>query len=285
MIAGGKRYITHGSKADVFTLWGLGDLHVGAAACAENDLRRDIARIKDDPFALWVGLGDYADFIGYTDAKRFDPDAVADWLTVRDLGKLGTKSIERVRDLLKPIAGKCIGLLLGNHEKKYQQVHQQENLHGWLCNEMQVPSLGYCAFVDLIFDRTAGVKVPKMNDKPTGERSSVFRVFAHHGAGYAQTPGGKLNRLIQFMRMFSADIYFCGHVHDRTARRMSILGADADCGKIKAVERIGMISGSYLKTYEESVITYGEQKAYEPVPLGAACVSIKPETRELRAEI
>jgi len=159
-----------------------------------------------------------------------------------------------------------------------------------LCNELEAPDLQYCALFDLVFVRKARTKKPYLSEESPAQedgkgRSVTFRVFGHHGAGYAQTPGGKLNRLVQFMQSFVADIYFCGHVHDKVGRREPALGANADCTKIEAYERVGVISGSYLKTYAQGTTTYGEQRGYRPTTLGAATVRINPDKRKVRGEI
>jgi hypothetical protein len=291
MEAAGKRFIWHGSQSDIFRIWNLSDLHLGAKGCAEDDIRRDINKIKDDPFSFWLGGGDNAEFIGHTD-KRFDPDAVADWITVKDLGDLGHKCMMRVRDLMLPIRNKCLGLLLGNHELKYELHTEQESMHHWLCQELDVPYLGYCCFFDLHFCRTARQKQPELKPSLPPRRgvnrqygSNVFRVFAHHGAGYATTPGGKLNKLIGAMNAFDADLYFLGHCHDAVARKEPVISANADCTKLIARSRLGTIAGSYLKTYNQGTIGYGEQKMYRPTCLGAACVTIRPETRTIEAAV
>jgi len=286
MEAAGKRYIVHGSRSTEIKLWCIADIHWMARACAEDKIRKDIALIRDDPYSFWIGGGDYADFIGYSD-RRFDADAVADWVPVGKLSQLGQAAVEGVRDLFWPIRDKCLGLLLGNHEKQYQQKLQQENLHGWLCTELGVENLQYSCLLDLVFRRKAGIKRPFLTrELPEGGGTAEgFRIFCHHGAGYAQTPGGKLNRLVAFMQRFDADIYFCGHVHDRVGRRIARLGADAKCTTLTQQIRLGIITGAYLKTYSQGVTTYAEQRGYEPVTLGAAWVKIKPETRELSAEI
>ena len=67
----------------------------------------------------------------------------------------------------------------------------------------------------------------------------------------------------------------------RWVPRLTPLCADADCTKIRNRTRLGVVSGSYLKTYAQGVTSYGEQKGYEPVTLGAAWVKINPETREM----
>jgi len=288
MKAAGRRYIMYGSCRDTFRIWNLADLHWMSRACAEGRIKKDIQTIRDDPFSFWLGGGDYCDFIGYSD-KRFDPDAVAEWVSVKDLGELGQKGMREIAKLFAPIKDKCFGLLLGNHEKKYELQNEQESLHGWLCTELGVANLGYSALFDVVFARAARTKRPRLVD-PLPRRADVtsrvgFRLFAHHGAGYAQTPGGKLNRLVQFMQSFDADIYFAGHVHDRVARSEPAIGADRYCKELTQRLRLGTIAGSYLKTYEQGVTTYGEQRGYRPTSLGAAVVQVCPETRELKAEV
>lgn len=287
MQAGGKRYIVHGSRSDVFRIWYVSDIHWMSKACAEERVRHDIKIIKNDPRSYWIGGGDYCEFIGHTD-KRFDPDCVADWVRIKDMGDLGRVGMKQLRDLFKPIRNKCLGLLIGNHEKRYELVTEQESLHHWLCTELDVPNLEYSALFDLLFVRRPRLSVPKLQLKSPprvhGARER-FRIFAHHGAGFAQTPGGKLNKLIQFMQSFDADIYFCGHVHDKVSRKEPAIGANEACNKLVERERLGVVSGSYLKTYQQNVTTYGEQRGYRPTSLGAAVVNINPETREMWAEV
>lgn len=285
MECSGKRYIATPSRSDVFKIWNLADLHLLSASCAEGELDRDIKKIKTDPFSFWVGGGDYADYIGYDDGKRFDPDCVSEKLTVRDLGRLGKTSVQAVYEKLSPIKDKCLGLLFGNHEKHYQRHQKQAELHGWLCTEMGVPNLGYSCLFDLVFKRTKEDKPRRLATTLPSIHTETFRVFCHHGSGFAVTPGGKLNRLIRFMDAFDADIYFVGHVHDKMGRRQTRIGADAKCGTLVQKVCLGIISGGYLKTYEQETTSYGEQRGYSPTTLGAAWVTIEPNTRTLRAEI
>jgi predicted phosphodiesterase len=288
MQAAGKRYIWHSSRNDEFKLVYFSDIHWLAKACAEKEVRKQIAEILADPFTFWIGGGDYGEFIGFGDAKRFDPDAVAEHVTVQDLARLGKVTYTQIRDLFRPITHKCLGLIVGNHEKQYMRRQQQEDLHGWLCTELGVADLGYSCFMDVVFCRTTGIKTPELRATFPPRRGPVryneqnsFRVWCHHGAGGAQTKGGKINRLVSFMRNFEADVFFMGHVHDQMGARLTPLCANEDCTKIRNRTRLGVISGSYLKTYAQGVTSYGEQKGYEPVTLGAAWVKVKPATREM----
>lgn len=286
MKAAGTYYIKHGSRKDKFRIWYLSDLHILNKACAMDHIVRDVQEIRDDPFSFWIGGGDYADFIGYKD-KRFDPDAVSPSVTISDLGKLGLKAMRTIRDIFRPIRRKCFGLLQGNHERSYELHLEQQELTIWLCRELDVDCLDYSTIFDVCFQRVARWRrnplLAGSKATGTGKTSHTFRIFAHHGAGFAQTPGGKMNKLIQFMQSFSADIYFLGHVHDSIARKEPMLGADRDCTSIIHIPRLGVISGSYLKTYQQNSTTYGEQRGYRPVNLGPAVVGVQPDTRDMWA--
>jgi hypothetical protein len=293
MIAAGKRLIIYPNNGDIFEIWNLSDLHLGSRACAEDMIQRDINKIKENPNAYWLGGGDYCDFISHTD-KRFDPDAVAESISVKDLGQLGKKSMEMAKEMFIPIRDKCLGLLYGNHELSFMKDKVQQNLHAWLCTDMGVPDLGYCCLMDVSFirnvykDKKKNKSILYFENPRLGKNlgpSYCIRVFAHHGSGFATTPGGKLNKLIQFMNNFDADVYFLGHVHDQVGRRQASITADQDCKKLIARERLGVISGSYLKTYEHGTTTYGEQKGYAPTTLGAAKIIVNPYKKTFQGEV
>lgn len=287
MEAKGKRYIHYPSRSDRIRIWNLSDLHIGNRACAIEQIKRDVEEIRHDPYSFWIGGGDYADHIGHTD-KRFDPDCIAENISVRDLGQLGRILTTTVRDLFVPIKDKCLGLLYGNHELRYERDKEQADLHAWLCTELGVENLGYSAIFDVVFQRGA-VGIPSVCYKSLDEKkrndSWAVRFFVHHGAGFACTPAGKLKRLMDFMAMCEADIVMVGHVHDQSGKRIVRLTGNSQCTKIISKESLGVISGSYLKTYAQGQITYGEQRGYAPTVLGSAIVTFVPDKREFRAEI
>jgi len=290
MNVSGQRLIVHSSRKDVFTIWNFSDVHYGNKACALEAFKADVQKVKDDPHSFWLSTGDLCDYISYSD-RRFDPDVVPDYISVKDLARLGKKLITDMRDMLMPIKDKCLGIGLGNHELKYMRYNEQIDLHSWLCTELECPNLGYSSLFDITF-----VRYPKWRKKPSlipynkrpshsGTEPHKYRIYTHHGAGFATTPGGKLNRLIRFMEYFDADIYFCSHVHDQKGQRLVVIGADEQCTKLVQKEKIGVISGSYLKTYAENTIGYGEQKGYYPTVLGASFVRIDPDKQRVTAEV
>ena len=288
MQAAGARYIYHGSRTDSFRIWALADFHIGNAGCHTRLLREHIEEIRTDPFSYWVGIGDYADYIGYRDG-RFDPECIAQDLRISDLGQLGRVLTDKVAETLDPIRDKCLGLGFGNHEAKYMKHEEQQDLHAYLCTTLGAPNLGYSFLMDVTFLReNVPSKFGTVYAAPpaTPCPASAFRLYGHHGAGAAATPSGKTRRLQVFMESFDADAYAVGHVHGKHALTQTIIKADRACTDLRECDRIGAITGSYLLTYKQGAAAgYGEIKGYAPSPLGAMVIDYVPDKRELSARL
>ncbi len=286
MIANGKIRVTYPSRNTEITIWNLSDLHLMSRYCAEDKIKEDVERIRSDPTSFWLSGGDIVDMIDYDD-KRFDADSVDPRVEIKDLGNIAEIAHKTAYDILSPIKHKCLGMCMGNHELKHMIRNKNKSWHSWLCAEMGAPDLGYCGMFHLIFQRTRTnhLQIVDRHHKNKGGVSS-FTIFIHHGSGFATSPGGKLNKLIQFMNNFDADIYFLGHVHDQLGRRQVIMGIDGVGTNLIYKTKLGVISGSYLKTYTKGGMpSYGEQRGYAPTNLGASFVKIKPFTGEMRGEI
>lgn len=235
----------------------MGDIHAGTTACAEEAIRRRIKEISDDPFALWVGMGDYAECILPNDF-RWDTELVADWVKRSNIAE---SQRLWVRDLFKPIADKCLGLLTGNHEDSIRRRNYQD-IHLDLCRDLGVPNLGFSCFYRLFFSSS-------------GKVTTVTCHFSH-GAGGAQTEGGKVMRLAKYMLAFDADITGIGHLHDIKIDAIPMLWMD-DGFNIKQKVRVGALTGSWFKAYSESPYpTYAERKGLSPTNLGCPHFTIKP---------
>ncbi len=282
MHLGGRVEIAVKSLDEPMSIWGIGDIHLLNRGCWEAGLDANLKRIADDPHAYWVGLGDYADLISYRD-RRFDPGSMEERDAKAIAQEHGDLAIDRAYDKLMPVADKCLGLLEGNHEHTYgvkmerrivsrlvkrinEELTRRRGKRPW-----NVPYLGYSAFRDVVFMKRG--------------REVRFRLCLHHGAGAAQTKGGKLNRLDRFMQYFDADLYLMGHVHTVTDDSIVVIGADDACEHLTHRTRAGVICGSYLRTYSEDDETseggYGERAMYEPVVLGSPRITIMPGSREL----
>lgn len=281
----GKFLIEYPSRSDRIRLWALADFHFWNRNCAVAKLKADLATIAADNHSFATGIGDYGDFITWSD-KRFDAEAIADDVTVKDLSQMGHALSEQLQKLLSPIKGRLIGLGKGNHEKKYEVLREHSEMHSSLCYQLGVPNFGYSAFYDIVFARTSALKAPRLTRQThsVSGMSDVWsvRVFQHHGAGAAQTHGGKMNRLTRFMQQHEADLYLVAHLHDETMKKLIRIGANRACTEPVQKVTLGTITGTYLRTYEKAVTGYGEQRGYDPTPLGAVVVEFEPDKRKMR---
>ena len=252
-------------KSTEFRLYPIGDMHLGTKHCAEHLLKKQIKEIQEEKNALWIGMGDYAEFITQRD-PRWDTSVVSDWVNKEDIPM---SQVDYVCDLFEPIKDKCIGLLEGNHEDAVR-VHNDVDVFNRICKGLGATPLGYSCFVRMTFIRSGG--------------SNSFIGFFSHGAGWAITKGSKVNRLQRLMDSFEADIYAIGHMHDIITDTKPYLTL-ADNNEIKQAEKVGAVTGSWFKTYAQGVrASYGEKKNYPPTILGCPVFIIVPHKQILRVE-
>ena len=130
-----RREWTDTSRSDVFRLYPLFDVHLGSVACDEVHFRRVVAEIEADDNALWIGGGDYAEFITSKD-WRFDARTLAPWITIKDLGDLAAAQRDRFAKIVRPIAHKCLMFLEGNHELSIRK-HYERDIYRELAGDIK----------------------------------------------------------------------------------------------------------------------------------------------------
>ena len=197
------------SRSDTFTLYALGDVHIGARSCAEKQFKKVVGQIRDDPNALWVGGGDYINAIKPQDVKRYNPEEMPDWMLdgkadeVRaKLSDVVKQEIERFAELVVTIQDKCLGLIEGNHEHS-MKAHYNHNVMRALCDRLEVDNLTDCAFLRLSF----------LREYKESCATKTVKVFVAHGTGGGRTPGAEPNKLFRLAADKDADIFLCGHTH------------------------------------------------------------------------
>ena len=249
-----------------FRLYCIGDIHAGTKHCTESDLQKTIADIKNDPQSIWIGMGDYGEFITPND-KRWDFKVISAWLEDQD--NIAEDQTKHICSFFEPIRDKCIGLLEGNHEdcmRRFLKVNVQKNI----CERLELPNLGYSAWVKLRFSRE------------NSKEHHVYKCVFTHGSGWAITPGAKMNRLQRFMNAFDARIYGYAHMHDIITHTVPYLEL-SDSNIIRQKERVGAVTGCWFKTYSQGVAaSYGEKKSYPPTSLGCPVFTINPNTDAVR---
>lgn len=285
MEATGPRIITYGREDAEFSIYGVYDIHWGNRGRSLEYLRRDVQRIRKDPFAMWILGGDYFDMIAPGD-PRFDADSIDESIKLSDINKLAAALTLGLVDELKPIHEKCLMGLMGNHEHQYMKRKDCGLVHEEVCGALGIVNGMFSAWCDLYFVLKQGVKgctIEKASDPPR-KYTAKLRLLAHHGFGGANTAGGKINKLKQLVDAVDADLVIMGHVHEAFTKAFVRLHPGERCDGIHNRITMGMISGSYLRTYASGFVSYGEQRGYFPTTLGASRARYCPMDRTLTVE-
>lgn len=244
-----------------YKIYCIGDIHAGTIHCVEDDVKRKIQEIKSTKNAMWIGMGDMAEFITPSD-PRWNGDAIASWVKKDDIGH---SQEGWIIDLFTPIKDRCIGLLYGNHEDTIHK-HSHQDVAQHICDGLGVKNLGYSTWVHLFFKR-----------ENSNEAHLIKGAFTH-GAGHAITEGAKINNLMRFMKSFEADFYGYGHVHDYIPKSFTRLVTNRS-GRIKNQVANGATTGCWFRTYTQGTnASYGEMKVYPPSELCCAVFTINPNT-------
>lgn len=232
-------------------LYSVGDIHAGNRHCRERDLAATVESIASDRFARWVGLGDYGDWIGYRDDKRFAAYECAPWLDISDPWQ---STLEWLEVALKPIAPQCLGLIRGNHEQTIART-MQFHVQAALSNRLGVTDLGDLVWLRLMFHTSTTQR--HMRD-----------ILAVHGWGGGRTGGARVNKLEQLMSAREADVYIMAHAHGQTPvirRRITYLDKRGhECSR----DQFGVQSGTYLDGAE-----YERRAGYAPSVIGSPVVA------------
>lgn len=255
------------SRPDKFTLYPIGDCHLGAVQCDEDLLEQTVSDIKKDPKALWLGMGDYCDCVTPSDFKRWDGRILADWMKGHE-DNIGATQVDRANELFKPIWNKCLGLIEGNHEesiRRYNHYNVIEELLKRANKKNEVPYAGVSCFVRLNFKRLES-------------NTHDYIIHARHGEGSARTSGARALAVLRLSQsMVNAHITLMGHLHGQESpdipQRLILRN-----GKIKSFETIATMTGAWLRAYMQGVPpTYLERWGSPPSTLGCPRIIIDPD--------
>lgn len=264
-----KKRVEYKSRKQEFRFTPLGDVHLGSSSCDEEAFQEEVAKIADDPFCYTLLMGDMTEAIA-PDDKRWDEGNIADWLYTpqarRDIiGAQKAKFLE----MLRPIPSeRILGVLEGNHELTIRNKHKGD-LAAEYARELGVPYLGSEGFVSLLFQRS-------YNSKSKVHR---FIIFACHGHGAGRKPGSKVNNIKDLAGFINADIFCMGHVHERMGFKDCKLGLDYR-NRFISKERCFMLTGTFMKTYQEGAQGYAARALYAPTAIGTVTAHIWPDSRE-----
>ena len=257
-----------------FTLYPLGDIHLGSANCDKDALTRTIIEIRENPQARWLGIGDYVEWITPKDRRWHAGGIDHDIVNLANLDRIGDRYVEAIADLLRSIMPQCWGMGIGNHERHFEREH-----HTSLVQRI----LQACDAPGELYTGWAAITRVRFEDR-NGHRSAL-RIFHSHGWQAGRLSGAKVNQLDHLMGWIDGcRIYLQGHSHDRLIKTKVKLKPNREFTRLDAYETYGAHTGSFLKTYQQDASGYGEEAGYPPTAIGPLRFVLTPTMTGVEVE-
>lgn len=234
----------------------LNDLHVGSPDLDVVLLNNFIQYIQAQPNRFIILAGDLCD-----NALK---DSVSD---IYGASMSPSKQIDFVVKKLQPIQDRILAAVSGNHEwrtKKHSDIDP---------SELIAAKLGVKNFnADEMFLKVTFGK--GKNGKPI-----TYSFGITHGSGGGGKPGAGINRLESYaMNLGNVDIVIMGHVHRLASYRFNTRVLDLQNNVVREVEKLCMVSGSWL-----SFGGYASRMMLTPGAKGPGQVWLSGRTKEFRS--
>jgi hypothetical protein len=212
-----------------FTLYPIGDLHLGSEQCDIDFVANVIDEIEGNRNARWIGMGDWMEnaLIG---SKS---DVYTQTMQPRD-------QMEYLVKLFYPIRKKGLFMIGGNHERRTTRATGLVP-DEYIALQLGIPYMGFSCMA---------------NFQLNCHTPNTFTCYFHHNYGGGFFTGGKINRAEQLRRIAPVvDATFSAHFH--VTSRIPVTWHEA--GRKKVLKKTGYdyITGSSLK-WDES---YAEERA------------------------
>ena len=254
-------YPTDWPCANVYT---LADLHIGDPHCDESEVLARVKAVTDDPYGLCILNGDLMN----TALKTSVSDVYGEVLSPM-------QQITYLVNMLRPIAGKIIGVTAGNHENR---VYRNDGLDvtRLVCRELNIEEK-YAPEGVLIFLRF-GTKANPQHVKEGRNPRQWYTIYATHGSGGGRKEGAKAIRLADMNAMVDADIFVHSHVHLGMIMKESYFRIDSSNCLAKPVEKLFVCTGAALKYGG-----YGQAQEFKPASMASPVIHLEAKYKHMTA--
>lgn len=183
------RYFRHEVPSSTVTLYPFVCWHLGARQSDERFIKEMVQRVKDDPTARWLYMGDAGECV----TKHSKGDVFHQTMDL-------TEQLQAFCDLTAPIKHKGLFGIQGNHGNRVFKETGME-FDEALCLRAGIPYLGISAFWQLILHRKGS------------KGACAFDIFTHHGVDSGVGIASKVNAAKKFENIVVADAIFSAHSH------------------------------------------------------------------------
>jgi len=261
----------HSVRADFPTDWPyanlytLADLHIGDAHCDESEVLARVKAVADDPYGLCILNGDLMN----TALKTSVSDVYSEVLTPM-------QQITYLVNMLRPIAGKIIGVTAGNHENR---VYRNDGLDvtRLVCRELGIEEK-YAPEGVLIFLRF-GTRSRSGGHLTDGRNPRQwYSIYATHGSGGGRKEGSKAIRLADMASICDCDIFVHSHVHLPMVMKQGFYRVDTSNCQAKMVTRLFVNTGAAL-----NYGGYGQAQEFKPASTATPVIHLEAKHKRISA--
>jgi len=224
----------------------LGDVHFGNSACDKQFFEGTVNVIANSPNTYWISTGDMLE-INTFKGKHYDPESL-------ELNE----EFERIVDILKPIAHKCLGFVGSNHSARIHKLAGL-NFDQVLAKTLSIPYLGSMGLI--------GTTLAE------GNRRIMFTYYIamYHGRSNAITLGSKANSMSKLSDIFpNVDLVLEGHTHTFMTSSKEIQIIDPNHNKLKTMTTHMCICGHCL----DWATSYATDLKCVPTPKGFPFINL-----------
>lgn len=255
-------YPTDWPYANVYT---LADLHIGDAHCDESEVLARVKAVANDPYGLCVLNGDLMN----TALRNSVSDVYGEILSPM-------QQITYLVNMLRPIAGKIIGVTAGNHENR---VYRSDGIDvtRLVCRELGIEEK-YAPEGVLIFLRfgTRSASGGHLNDGRNPRQ--WYTIYATHGSGGGRKEGSKAIRLADMASIVDADLYLHSHTHLPMVMKQGYYRTDSSNCVAKMVTRLFVNTGAAL-----GYGGYGQSQEFKPASSDTPTVRLEAKHKRMSA--
>lgn len=255
-------YPTDWPHANVYT---LADLHIGDSHCDESEVLDRVKAVQEDPYGLCILNGDLMN----TALKTSVSDVYGEVLSPM-------QQISYLVNMLRPIAGKVIGVTAGNHENR---VYRNDGIDvtRLVCRELGIEEK-YAPEGILIFLRfgTRSTHGGHLHDGRNPRQ--WYSIYATHGSGGGRKEGAKAIRLADMAAVVDADIYVHSHTHLPMVMKQSFFRADSSNCVAKQVQKLFINTGATL-----NYGGYGQAQEFKPADISTPVIRLEAKQKRMKA--
>lgn len=255
-------YPTDWPYANIYT---LADLHIGDSHCDESEVLARVKAVQDDPYGLCILNGDLMN----TALKTSVSDVYSEVLSPM-------QQISHLVTMLKPIAGKIIGVTAGNHENRVYR-NDGIDITRLVCRELNIEDK-YAPEGVLIFLRF-GTRSARGGHLTDGRNPRQwYSIYATHGSGGGRKEGAKAIRLADMACIVDADLYIHSHTHLPMIMKQGYYRTDSSNCVAKQITRLFINTGAAL-----GYGGYGQSQEFKPASTATPVVRLEAKFKRMSA--